>query len=772
VVFILCIFKDFLFYKNVYIFKDIASDTINQFYPHIVHASQYLRTYGIPKWSFNIGIGQNAYQGFGDPFTLILCLLPKAYIPYGIVYVEIAKIITGGLFFLLFLRLGNFSSFATIIGGLLYSYGGYMILGSTIYIYSTEAVYASLLLYVLEKFLRNGTWYILPLAFSLVGFSLPLYCYMYLLLMVCYCVVYSIIKFGLYWKKIFSILFKVVVLCFLGVLLSSVFLFSNLYQIVESPRIYNDMASNMHCIVSSSLFTISPYQVITAFYRLFSNDIMGTGMITGDVPDFKGYSNYLEAPILYTGLSNLLLLPQLFLFLNKRKKIIYLILVMLVLLALVVPFFRTSFWLFMGSYFRTFSLFVSLVILFMGIRTLGYIDRAGNVNVKLLFVTSIGLLVLLYLPYFKNHTDTVSSSIRNITAIFIVIYSLLLCFFVDRRVKLYVGVAMFLFICIEVGYFSSITINSRQVVSNIELKQRTGLNDYTKEALIFINSTDKSFFRVNKDYNFNSEEGSQLNAPQIQGYHGLTSYASFNERNYNSFLSELRTADTEKKNMVEGTANRPMLQTLLSVKYTLSNKDSVTIQKNEYDSLNSFSNIKVFQNKNYLPLGFCYTHYIPLSEFRKLNKVQKDMMLLEAVVVNDNEIDYYKTLARLSEKNIIPDLSPGIYSKAVSELKKDTVRISSFNPNKITGTIQSSKPELLFFSIPHDNGWHLKVDGIKANSLLVNIGFIGVLLNKGPHTIELNYIPPLMKEGMVVSVIALAVYLFLFFRYRKVKLKS
>ena len=105
VVFILCIFKDFLFYKNVYIFKDIASDTINQFYPHIVHASQYLRTYGIPKWSFNIGIGQNAYQGFGDPFTLILCLLPKAYIPYGIVYVEIAKIITGGLFFYCFFHM-------------------------------------------------------------------------------------------------------------------------------------------------------------------------------------------------------------------------------------------------------------------------------------------------------------------------------------------------------------------------------------------------------------------------------------------------------------------------------------------------------------------------------------------------------------------------------------------------------------------------------------------------------------------------------------------
>lgn len=70
------VYKDFLFLNKVYLFKDIGSDTLDMFYPLYVHVSDYLRDEGLPRWTFNVGMGQNFFPfSFRDPFTVILFLL-------------------------------------------------------------------------------------------------------------------------------------------------------------------------------------------------------------------------------------------------------------------------------------------------------------------------------------------------------------------------------------------------------------------------------------------------------------------------------------------------------------------------------------------------------------------------------------------------------------------------------------------------------------------------------------------------------------------------
>ena len=76
---------------------------------------------------------------------------------------------------------------------------------------------------------------------------------------------------------------------------------------------------------------------------------------TGD--DFRGWQNYLEAPLTYCGLLCLLILPQVFVSGHGSPDYLRLFLAGM-LIPTVFPWFRYLFWLFQGDYYRT--LFVVL----------------------------------------------------------------------------------------------------------------------------------------------------------------------------------------------------------------------------------------------------------------------------------------------------------------------------------------------------------------------------------------------------------------------------
>src|ERR1700722_17951271 len=106
------VFHKFLLLNDTYLFKDIGSDTIAGFWPNYVHLSEYIHNTGFPKWSFYSGMGKNIYPfSIGNPFTVLLYLLPKNSIAYGIIFAEVLKIYLAGLFFFLFLRTLKMTAF-------------------------------------------------------------------------------------------------------------------------------------------------------------------------------------------------------------------------------------------------------------------------------------------------------------------------------------------------------------------------------------------------------------------------------------------------------------------------------------------------------------------------------------------------------------------------------------------------------------------------------------------------------------------------------------
>jgi len=108
-------------------------------------------------------------------------------------------------------------------------------------------------------------------------------------------------------------------------------------------------------------------------------------------------------------------------------------------------------------------------------------------------------------------------------------------------------------------------------------------------------------------------------------------------------------------------------------------------------------------------------------------------------------------------------------------LKQDTLQMELFSQNHIKGKVYSRQQEMLFFSIPFDEGWRIKIDNKEVKSMMVNIGFTGVLLDKGDHQVELTFIPRFYNIGKLGSLAGLILFLlivsrkYLFTRKRNMK---
>ncbi len=367
------IFKDFLLFQKFYLFRDIGSDTITNNYPATYHIADYLRTNGIPRWSFNQGLGQNIFPlSLSDPFTDLLYIFGKDAIAGGIVYVEVLKIFCAGFLCFLFLRKISISGIAAVLGALSYAFSGFIILAGAWQVFSTEAVFIIFLLYAFEKLFQDDDWLFFPLAVGLITTFQPFCMFTESIFLLIYAVC-RIIETNAVQKKMLAPLgLKMIGLGAIGILCSCFFSIGTIQQMLDSPRVGGD-SSFLKTLLARPIFGLQEEWLnVTAVMRPFSNDLPGIGS------HFTGWGNYLEAPLFYCGLVNLLLVPQLFSLPGTRRKIGCAVLLIAFIVPVVFPFFRDAFWAFTVDYYRTFGFFVVIVLILCSVKAFSALAEIGS----------------------------------------------------------------------------------------------------------------------------------------------------------------------------------------------------------------------------------------------------------------------------------------------------------------------------------------------------------------------------------------------------------
>ncbi len=102
-----------------------------------------------------------------------------------------------------------------------------------------------------------------------------------------------------------------------------------------------------------------------------------------------------------------------------------------------------------------------------------------------------------------------------------------------------------------------------------------------------------------------------------------------------------------------------------------------------------------------------------------------------------------------------------------SQLKENVLEDIELETNSISGQISLDESKALCIAIPYSSGWSAKIDGKDTQILCADDMFIGLMLSPGKHQIELRYMSPYLREGVVLSCISCVVFIFLLVRHRK-----
>jgi uncharacterized membrane protein YfhO len=748
------LFKDFLFGKNVLLFKDIGSDSYNSDYPRLYHLADYWDKYGYPSWAFEQGMGQSIHPFWFDPFTFLLILGGKENLANNIIYIYLAELFVAGSIFYFYLKTLKFSGYTAILGSVLFAFSGYVIIGPTwqLTAFGVEVVYAAFLLFAVEKFISDKQWYYIPIPIAMIACYSPFHLYLYTILLVAY---YTL-RYAesnewsfLDWAKG---LFLIGFVSLIGVGIGAFMMGSNLLQMIESPRGSGEFALENKFKTQPILALADSVQLQTNFMRLFS-----TNMMTKN-DTYLGWSNYMEAASLYCGILTLITVPQVFHLSSRREKIVYGVTLGICFFILVFPYLRYTLWVFIGDYYRSVGFFIALILLYFNARAIEKIISQRSINSWVLG----GTIVFLFLFLFAFFNDQrINTSLRKTISFFIVIYGFLLWLISKPKLQS-LGMILVLSLCVfEAVYLSNATVNKRSIATKQEMNEAgLGFNDATKAAVKYIKSIEKSpFYRIDKDYSSGTAIHASTNDSKAQDYFGTRSYSSFNQVNYVHFLKEMGQIPPDNEDFsrwTPGLVNNSFLQSSCGVKYMFSKSpNSASLFSGRgFDSLRTEGDVKIWKNRYAMPLGFCYDKYITENEAKKIGLQNRTWATLRVATTD-------KTYPQLEQVKLDTTVAPTfeIYQSYINNLKVDTLQITIFKQSQIEGKINLARPKLLFLSIPFDKGWQAKVDGKSVQIEKVHFGLMGIMLDKGQHQVEFSFESPYVRVGAYISIISLIGYL-------------
>ncbi len=756
------VLRNYLLLRDVFLFLDIGSDIPNAYYPYYKHFSEYIRQEGLPMWSFQRGMGQYIFPDVvSSPIMALLYLVSPTSLLTALGYLEWFRMVAAGLLMYWYLREIEAGPLTRLVGSLCYALAGYMVLTSGWYPATGNVqLYLILLLIGIERLLRKDSWWLLPVVVAFITTESPFS----LLNIGQFAALYLLARFYAGHFTVRQSMLttgRIAALSVLGLGMGAVVWTGTIYILLNSPRGSGDVSYTAKLAAQSLFGTADGVLGYTTLLRWFGNDLLGTGN------NYRGWSNYMEAPAFYVGLLSLLLFPQLFVLSNRKERLMGAALSSVALALMMFPYLRYAHWAFTGDYYRVLGLLIGLGLLLGSLRVLTILEQGRKLNVWLLGGTLLVLLTLLFTNLTPTLKPFVNVGLRGMVSLYLLGYTALLVL-LARTNAAWIKIAMLVLVCVELGQFANITLNKRDVLSRQQANERIGYNDYSREALDYIRARNDGFYRVEKDYASGPAMHSSLNDAMVQNYRGTASYYSFNQKNYIGFLKGfgiIKPNEEFETRWAPGLRNRPLLMSLASVKYTLS-KGAIPYRGFGFDSLTRQGDVTVWRNPFALPMGYAYDRLLPESLFRRLSPNQKDVMALNGVVVPDSALTTYDGMP------VISDSLPALTFEKIAELaqarRADTLRLTSSSSNQFTGTVAPRKPIVLFFSIPFDAGWKAVVDGKPAPLRQVMFGLTGLPLPAGQHEVHLYYDPPYLNEGIWVSGLAIAIYLGLlaFFRFR------
>lgn len=202
------------------------------------------------------------------------------------------------------------------------------------------------------------------------------------------------------------------------------------------------------------------------------------------------------------------------------------------------------------------------------------------------------------------------------------------------------------------------------------------------------------------------------------------------------------------------------LRGLLSVKYYFSAKDD----ENSAPDMPAFSKIsdgdhfEVYENTEYVPMGFSYDTYITEEQLGKISEKKKSNALMHSVLLTEEQAEKYSDILENAE---ISDsmLTKKTYLSDCEKRRNSSCSEFSTSTNGFTARIKTDRKSLVFFSVPFDKGFTAYVNGVKTDIEKVDNGFMAVVVPEGESDIKFSYVTYGLETGIKISAAAFLIIL-------------
>jgi len=740
------IFYDYLVFNKIFVFDGFSVDSITQFIPFYYWWIDRLLVGDFSLWSFQVGLGSGVYHILANlnPFDLLLLIFGRMGFVDALGFITLLKFLVAGLFsysFLLQLRVNQAAAF---VSALCFTFSGYMVINSHWYHYPNYAVFAALFLFLLERWFSTGRWFVLllvigflPLKGHLQYFQLAFFsaAYIFLRLPMFSCKKENIFKSGISYLTVYI---KFGFIYGTGMLLNSFMLLPYLSHILESGRGGGSAEKILSGSALLHFFQFADSETIaTITSRFISNDLLGSFSY------YDGVLNYFEGPSVYIGLLPLIVVPV---FLFKKifaRKWVYPLFFLAIISPLYFPVFREFTNGMASGTFKYITLYTGIGLTVLSALALEDLFTSGKKTGIFTGCFSLFLCIIFVSQYVELPLPP--SSIVIVPLVFFMIYGLVFIFS-----QLFKGRLRFEWVIVAV-VVGEIIVAGRITMSSVEDDMEPGFIERHEsffdrdvaDALQAVSIKDNEFFRVERNFYSGS-----LNDSLIQGYYGTTGYYGFEGNGVIEFYGSLGLA-REKRRLASyrfGLSDRISLHSLLGVRYFLSGEGLKPPPG--YVFKKEFGTVTLYENPDWLPIGSLYTSMIARKDFNVLSDTEKDRTLIHSFVA-DQEYESVPVYKNLGETTTL----------------KNVFSLELFKEDRIVGTVKTADAGMLFFPIPYDRGWEVKIKGKVVPVEKINFGFIGVEVGAGEYSLEMNYFPRYLLAGCWISLITL--FLVIMFYRRK-----
>ncbi|MDD4850422.1 MAG: YfhO family protein [Gemmiger sp.] len=176
----------------------------------------------------------------------------------------------------------------------------------------------------------------------------------------------------------------------------------------------------------------------------------------------------------------------------------------------------------------------------------------------------------------------------------------------------------------------------------------------------------------------------------------------------------------------------------------------------------------IYENKNWVPLGLTYQYYLTEEQFKAVPESERGNLLMKALVLSEEQIGTYGTMLEPLPKEEREGASYAAYTADCAARRATGATSFVADNSGFTATTNLESENLVFFSVPYDDGFAATVNGQPATIEKVDNGLMAVLAPAGESEIVFTYhTPGLALAGRVVLGAAAVYVLYVFWLLRR-----